>query len=283
MDTDLKTIQARVIDWAEFCPDLRALLVVGSQARRIRPADEWSDLDLMLFMAKTDPYLRDQDWIRKLGPMLVLISHETGDGDPELLVVFEGGAKVDFVFFRTDDLHEMVQAQRMPSVYHPGYRVLVDKDGLAAKLPPIPEKSTSMDPPSNQAFSTNVKTFWYGALYVAKQIRRGNLWVVKYRDWTMKELLLTMLTWHARAVQGWAQETWHEGHAMQDWLDEATWTELQEVFGRFSAQDSRQALLATTALYRRLAQEVAVRLNFKYPEDLDRNISELIDRLEPGK
>lgn len=279
MTADLNILQQRIIQWAESCPDLRALLVVGSQARRGRPADEWSDLDLMLLFRNPNPYLANQDWIRSLGPVLVLLPHETGEGDPEFLVLFEGGYKVDFVVYTADYLQEIVRTQHVPSVYLPGFIILVDKDGLAAQLPLPPGTPPAMDKPSSQDFVRNVETFWYGALYVAKQIRRGNLWVVKYRDWTMKEIMLTMLTWHTRATQGWDLETWHDGHAMAEWTDPQTWGELQHVFGQFSAADSWRALIATMDLFKRLAKEVAAAEEYSYPQAVDVKISNLIENL----
>lgn len=52
MESEAATIQQlenRVGEWAESQSNIRAILVIGSRARRDFPADEWSDLDLAIF------------------------------------------------------------------------------------------------------------------------------------------------------------------------------------------------------------------------------------------
>jgi len=43
----------RIIDWARKEAGIRAAFLVGSGARQDHPADEWSDIDLVL--VATDP------------------------------------------------------------------------------------------------------------------------------------------------------------------------------------------------------------------------------------
>jgi aminoglycoside 6-adenylyltransferase len=124
-----------------------------------------------------------------------------------------------------------------------------------------------------------IDTFWYGALYVARQIRRGNLWTVKYRDWTMKQQLLTILEWHARALNGWDYDTWYEGKHITRWADSGTLAELDRCFGRFDAADSRRALLATMILFRRIATDTAQRIGYAYPAPLDEAVTRTIEGL----
>ena len=61
-------LEARIAAWAESHPDVRAILVVGSRARRDSPADEWSDLDLMVFATHYEEYLANDSWLDDIGP-----------------------------------------------------------------------------------------------------------------------------------------------------------------------------------------------------------------------
>jgi len=277
--TTIQRLENRVITWAESQPNIRAILVVGSRARRDFPADEWSDLDLMVFATDFESYLANSDWLDNIGEVWVNLPSLTGDDDPERLVLFDGGCKVDFVFLAVEGLQRMVESGTLSGVYHRGYYILVDKDGLAAQLilpsfsPPPYEK------PSEHTFALAVGFFWYGAVYVARQIRRRNLWAVKFRDWTMKEILLKMLEWHARAAHRWDYDTWHDGHFLPQWTDPQTWNDLQGTFGRFDAVDSWQALLRTMGLFRRLATETASRLSYTYPAAVDECTTQLVDAL----
>ena len=59
----MQQLENRIIAWAESQPDIRAILVIGSRARRDLPADEWSDLDLMVFATDSERYLANGDWL----------------------------------------------------------------------------------------------------------------------------------------------------------------------------------------------------------------------------
>jgi aminoglycoside 6-adenylyltransferase len=95
----------------------------------------------------------------------------------------------------------------------------------------------------------------------------------------MKEALLRMVEWHARATQGWDHDTWHEGHHMASWVDAETWEALHETFGRFDAADSWRALLASMDLFRRLAWEAARCMDYPYSRALDDHVAQYIARL----
>jgi hypothetical protein len=49
-----------------------------------------------------------------------------------------------------------------------------------------------------------------------------------------------------------------------------------EIFARFDKEDSWRAVCALMPLYRRLAGETARYLNYPYPDDMDKAISEFI-------
>lgn len=275
----IQQLESRVVTWAGSQPNIRAILVVGSRARRDFPADEWSDLDLMVFATDFEGYLDNGDWLDNIGVVWVNLPFEMGDDPPERLVLFDGGCKADFVFLSVEELQRMVESGTLDGVYDRGYYVLVDKDGLAAHLPSPSFSPPPYERPSEHALGLTVGFFWLGAVYVAHQIRRRNLWVVKFRDWTMKEHLLRMLEWHARATHGWEYDTWHDGHFLSQWTDPQTWDELQGTFGRFDAADSWQALLTTMSLFRRLATETALHLGYRYPTALDERTTQLVSTL----
>jgi aminoglycoside 6-adenylyltransferase len=89
----MEQLEDRIVTWAESQPNVRAILVIGSRARRVFPADEWSDLDLILFATDSEPYLAGNEWLRDIGNVWLNLPHQTGSGHPERLVHFEGGSR----------------------------------------------------------------------------------------------------------------------------------------------------------------------------------------------
>ena len=90
-------LERAAVAWAQTRPDIRAVLAIGSRARRAHPADEWSDLDLILLTTDARPYAGDA-WLSALGVVWVACVEEANPGDPDVQVIFAGGVKGDFTF-----------------------------------------------------------------------------------------------------------------------------------------------------------------------------------------
>ena len=172
---------------------------------------------------------------------------------------------VDFSLTDRRQIDRRIADGKLDHLYERGYRVLLDKDGLTAGLPRPTGASPRKASPTAAEFEATVTEFWFEAAHMPTYLTRADLWVVKFRDWTMKELLLRMLEWHAVLTRGPETDVWYIGTKMKRWVDEATWEELEGVFGRFDAPDSVRALEASMRLFRRLTHGVAERLGFAVP------------------
>ena len=277
----MQQLEARIRAWAETQPNIRAIIVIGSKARRDGTDDELSDLDMILFTADTSEYAASADWLNDIGEVSAAIPWETGGGHLEYLVMFDGYNKADFAFFPLEELKRPVETQSLPNVYHRGYYALVDKDGLAAQWPPPPFAPPPRKKPSAESFQRVATSFWYKAYQTAKYLHRNDLWAAKQREGRLKEDLLTMIEWRSRAVKGWDYDTWHEGRFMSRWVEPQIWGTLHAVFGHFDAADSWRALRVTMDLFRRLTRETAEHLGYGYPAELDGLMTQFVERLQP--
>ena len=269
----------RFVDWCHTQPEICATIIVGSQTRTILPADEWADLDLMIYADNPKRYMQKTDWLQKLGKVLVSIISLTAGNDPEHLVLFEGGYNVDFVFFSKDTLKWMIDAGVVPDVFLRGSKVIFDRDGLASKFVPKTSGSPTFKPPTQDEFNWIINTFWYWAYYIAKQLRRRELWLTKMRDIDMKKCLLQMMEWHIHATKGWNYDTWHSGRFLEKWANPCAFKELHSTFAHFNESDSWQALQATMNLFQRLAIETAEHLKYSYPHIVSKHVTKLIENL----
>lgn len=260
---------AQVTAWAEVQPEIRALLLVGSRARREFPADEWADYDFECFVTALPVDYHSAEWASAFGEVWTYLPTMLEVDIPHPLVVYAGGIKVDFSFTPLRYLEQAVGEAILSDSQQRGYQVLVDKDGLAAKL--VAPAAPSFVPPSAQDFHLAMQGFWMGAVYVAQQIRRRNLWVVKYRDWTMKIDLLRMLEWRHHS-------TWHDGHFLSQWAKEHE-AALYASFGHYDDADSWAALRQTMRLFQMLARKIAQDYGFDYPDALAANVQAYVDAL----
>jgi aminoglycoside 6-adenylyltransferase len=278
-------IEAAFIAWAQANDDVRAAFVVGSRARIDHPADEWADLDIIMFARHVERYQETTDWVERLAPVWIAVAGRTVAGDPERLVLFEGGLQVDFVFHSSDALQGMPQvlaSGNIPDTVLRGTRVLIDKEGVLAQVPP-PARPPAQQPPHGATFRQALDSFWFSAVYCARQLRRGELWVFQRGSGEMLRGLLQMVEWHARAVHGWDVDTWHGGKFIAEWADAGVYADLRRVFAHFDTDDGWQAMQARLDLFARLAREVAARVGCDYPAALEAQIAAYVDELYQGR
>jgi aminoglycoside 6-adenylyltransferase len=272
-------IQKHIVSWAEARPDIRLILVIGSRARRVHPADAWSDLDLEIFSTDVDVYRSGTDWLAEIGPVWTSVPFDRSDGYLEYLVLFGNDEQADFAFYPVADLPRRLADPVAREIYQRGYAVLLDKDGLRAQLAESFSVPYVHERLSQESFRRVVHGFWLRALSVAQAIRRRELWVVKEEDTELKRHLLNIIELQTHLQHGWDYDTWHDGRFLAEWTDEQTLRVLRRVFGHFDAADSWRALLATMDLFRHLAVEAAPRLGYPYPVELDEHVTQLVRRL----
>jgi aminoglycoside 6-adenylyltransferase len=248
-----RQFEENFISWAENTDDIRAAFVVGSRARINHPADGWSDLDIIIFANNYETYLSTTDWLGKMGDILASFIYRTVSGEPERLTLFEGGFQVDLVFQSNNEFSQLVKERSTPSSFYRGVRVLMDKDNVSHHIVPASFKPKVSSTITEKAFVELMNMFWFGAIYVAKQILRGELWVAKARENDLKALLLQMMEWHAKVTHGEDYDVWHAGRFLDEWVDQATLKELKNTFSHYEKKESFAALVATMNLFRRLS------------------------------
>lgn len=292
MGTDnlaMPALETSIVQWAAARPDIHALAVVGSYAQTDRPADPYSDLDLLLVVDDPGRYLDDAGWLDAIAHPRITFTEPTALGiERERRVLFDGGLEVDFVFLPATLLDQLLAAPpgaplrvAVASVLARGCRVLFDRDGRLGRLvtellgepPPAPAL------PGPAAMDEFIQDFWYHAVWSARRLRRGELWAAhQCCDAYMKQLLLRMLEWNS-----WARDpqvdTWHGGRFLEQWADARTLTHLRSAFARYDESAIWLALFTTMDLFRSLAEETCTRLGYLYPTDADQYATRLVEKL----
>jgi aminoglycoside 6-adenylyltransferase len=278
-----RKLEERLYRWAQREDNLRVVLVFGSRARDDHAADEWSDLDVLLLARDPEKYRAARDWLPHIGtPWLSFLEPTPDDNGYELRVLFEGGLDVDFCPESIDRFRQALQeglSSVAADLLFRGVRVLVDKENLSEYLAAVEIELSGAPPPGELVFLNAVNDFWFHAVWTAKRLRRGELWRAKHCcDVYLKQLLLRMLEWHARASRGPQVDTWMGGRFLREWADPRAVDVLPTVFAHYDAEDIWRALLATMELYRWLAVEAAELLGYAYPHSGDGRATEWVRR-----
>ena len=265
--------------WTLDQPAIQAVIVVGSRARSIHSADEWSDLDLVVFASDATSYLRDSTWLNTFDTVIAAVSHSFGQHDREWIALYADGTKLDAAFLSIDPaatptLQTMLDVFPYPIVLQRGVRVLVDKTGASTALhlpkintPPLPDQAE---------FAALLNRMWLDAIKTAKFIRRHDLWRAKQVcDGDLKQHVLTLLEWQA-ASQSDNRDIWYDGRFLAEWADREALAELPATFAAYEIADLKRALFATLDLFRRLARDVAWQLDYPIPLQADQYIDDHI-------
>jgi len=279
VNTRMELMAAAVADWAREREDVRAAVVLGSQARTDTPADRWSDLDVLLVLDDPERLAADARWVEAFGTPVLTFLEPTSVGDRvERRVLYDDGQDVDFALFSAAERGELLANRDAAAVVARGYRVLYDELGLGQEVVDLPEHAPA-DPPDLAAFRQLASDFWYHALWTAKKLRRGEVFTAKgCLDSYMKNRLVTLLEWHARAVDP-SVDTWHGGRFLERWADPGALAALESAYARYDLRDVARALWETIDLWEGLERETARRLNLDIELDhaeLRRRVAEVV-------
>jgi aminoglycoside 6-adenylyltransferase len=280
VNTSLALIAAAIADWARERADVKAAVVVGSQARSDVPADRWSDLDVILLVDDPEPYAADATWVEEFGrPVLTFLEETPVSGQRERRVLYEGGEDVDLPLFPLSALERLEESENAAHLLARGFRVLVDEIGLAERLTRAAAKAPPAGAPTQDELRQLASDFWYHALWAGKKLRRGEVFTAKAcLDGYMKWRLVTLLEWHARALDP-ATDTWHEGRFLERWADPGALAALERAYAYYDLRDVARALWETIDLFQGLEEETARRLGLDVEldhADLRRRLSEVV-------
>ncbi len=284
---------SRVIEWASARPDVKAVLVIGSRARTVAPADALSDIDLMLVTTRPRFYASTTQWLHELGDLVLTCTFSTVVGtravrtgvfrdgnvllqlDAAMVGSFESriaavvlrllarfpGAMRLVPYALRQEIESWFDALRKGAP-----RVLLDKDGSAGRMfgfvPPPPVCRA----PSRAEFEEVVHSFLSLSLWNSNLLLRGEPWRAAHVCATqMRDRLVRVLEWHARATRGPDHDVWYGGRFFERWADPRAAAALRDVFGRYDTEDAWRALLASVELFSWIARETAEKLGLPYP------------------
>jgi molybdopterin-guanine dinucleotide biosynthesis protein A len=121
--------------------------------------------------------------------------------------------------------------------------------------------------------------FWSAALWAARKLRRGEVFAaVDAVNSSTKRSLVTLMSWHARAVDAQA-EVLDAGRLLERWADPGALAALERAYAHYDVRDVARALWETIDLFQGLEEETAHRLGLAIEldhADLRRRIAAVV-------
>lgn len=283
-EPSIGTLERKIEAWAREQPDVRAALLIGSRATPQGARDRHSDHDVVLFLEPDSRMTRSDDWLNAFGRPLIVLRESTehrGEIVPTRLVQYRGGHRIDFTLSRAVFLRRIADQGTLPDWLAAGYRVLLDRDGDAARLPPPSAGAYVPRPPTAEEYRRLVEEFWWETLYVGKYVGRGELIPARYSlEVVLRyECLIPMLEWYVQIPRAWEQSVGVRGRGLRWLLEPEDRERLDATYAGDTLASHQAALEAMMGLFRDAARAVARDLGFRYPAMLD---DETVRLLEGG-
>ena len=217
---------------------------------------------------------------QEFGTPILTFLEPTFEGSRERRVLYETGEDVDFVVLPPSAVERLPTTPGAAELLARGYRVLIDRIGLESQIAKlVAAASAASQAPTQAAFTELAHDFWYHALWIARKLRRGEVYTaVGCLDGYLKSRLVTLLGWHAKAVDP-SVDTWHEGRFLERWADPGALVALEFAYGRYSVRDAAYGLWSSVDLWQGLEEETARRLGLALEldhPDLRRRLAQVV-------
>jgi aminoglycoside 6-adenylyltransferase len=268
----------QLIQWGDQQTLVRAMLLTSTRAIPQAQTDLFSDYDVILALRDIQPFYAERAWLEAFGPVLALyrdpLIPDRGFIRSAYVIQYENGLKIDFSLWPVELLQRVVAEPHLPAVLDAGYRILLDKDHLTDGLAPPSYKAYIPSPPAETDYQEVIEVFFLEATYVAKLLWRDDVMAAKHAlDQYMKqEHLLPMLEWHVEMDHQWSVKPGPYGRGLKRWLRPDLWAELERTYTGTELEANWTALLETMGLMRHVATEVAERMGYRYPQELERRV-----------
>ena len=218
---------------------------------------------MIVFVAEAEAFAADLEWQSVWRQPLARWGDEGSRyGLPVYFrgVVYDDWLKIDWSIW-PEELLQRIAEEPLHDQLDVGYRVLLDKTGVTARWAEptyrahIPAPPTQVEPPCHPGVTT-----------VPSRLGGVNI--------EPRRLPWTLASTSSRAsdemsVISSSRKPGAYGRGLERLLDPETAEELAATYVGSGIEENWEALFATTALFRRVATDVADALDLRYPEELD--------------
>ena len=243
---------------------IKAVAAIGSSTLPDVPADEYSDLDLIIVTDSPEGWYSGE-YPEKLGNVSISFIEPTLGGGKERRCIYDGDRDVDMIIFTPRQFENALREGAAEWVMNRGYALLYDGGGYTELIPQFVSHGISRPVMTCEDFANTVNDFYFHNIWACKKLRRGELWSAKMCiDSYLKERLLKMIEEYQLCTAD--TDVWHDGRFLDRWADSSVLDELKNCFAHYDKEECRAALSATHRLFARLARAVADKRAFAYPE-----------------
>ena len=256
-------IKSNILKYAESDDDIKAIVAIGSSTRSDVKADEYSDLDLFIITANTEPWFSGE-YPKKFGNVNISFIENTLGGGKERRCIYDEDKDVDMLVFTPEQFEAAIKEGVAQWVMNRGYAVLYDSMDFTSLLEKHITLSVTAPSMTEDEFMNMINDFYFHNIWAYKKLKRGEIWSAKTCvDSYMKRYLLRMIELYRSKVVG--VDVWYDGRFFDNWAGDEILSEISECFAHYDKDDIKKALIKTHELFARITRELAESEGYEYP------------------
>lgn len=260
-----------IINTAKSDDRIRAVIMNGSRTNPNVPKDIFQDYDIVYMVTETESFIRDKDWIKVFGKMLIMQLPDENDNIVGkstrfdrcygYLMQFADGTRID-LHIKTQDLAVKEMESDKLSI------VLLDKDNVLPKIPAPTDKNYWIKKPNQDIFSECCNEYWWTSLYIAKGLWRDEiLYSMDILNFYVRPKLFKMISWYAGIHTGFSCSIGKCGKYLNKFLPEDIWERYLKTFPDASTESVWNSFSIMNELFEEMEHKVADILGFSYNHD----------------
>jgi aminoglycoside 6-adenylyltransferase len=262
--------------------DIKAAIIVGSQARNYFSADQYSDLDIIIITTNPEFYLISDDWLKTISDFHISFMEHSLFNAKERRVLFDDGTDVDFMILSLEQSSSIKNNEEHGIIFQRGFKVIKDEINITDDLVSLQKHMRSSKQNkllSQEAFHHAVNDFWFHSVWASKKMMRGELLTAKScLDNYMKRIVLTFIE-NDTLLHHPSRDTWYNGRFIEKWADDWIIEKLSHCYGQYKKADMMKGLYATMELFALLAEHIAEQKSYLYPKACENQAYKIINRL----
>ncbi|KOS59853.1 aminoglycoside 6-adenylyltransferase [Lysinibacillus agricola] len=277
-----------IIDIAQRDERIRAVYMNGSRTNPNASKDIFQDYDIVYVVMEISTFLKDKNWIRIFGDLLMVQEPDKLDKDLgedidfdrryTYLMLFTDGNRIDL---RLQSTEAMLDEYGEDKLTVP----LLDKDHILPKISLPSDNDYYVKKPTKEQFDSCTSDFWWCLQNVAKGIWRDELPYAKlmYEE-TTRDSLNQIVNWWIGIENDFQVSTGKMGKYFKKYLPVSYWNLYKETYSDSDYKHMWDSIFVACELFRILSKDIANHCHFSYPIEDDENMTAFLKHIKelPG-
>lgn len=279
-----KEMMGLILTKAQDDERIRTVIMNGSRANPNAKKDMFQDYDIVYIVRDIDSFTSDHTWVDMFGERIMMQMPEDkvlppadNTGHFIYLMQFLDGNRIDLTLIPEEKKNLLLKPDSLSVL-------LLDKDGIIGSLPPSSDRDYHIKKPNQKEFSDVCNEFWWICMNISKGICREELtYAMVMYEQVNRNVLIRMIEWYIGGKTNFTLSAGKFGKHMADYLEKDEWEAFVSTYTDANYENIWESLFIMCDLFRKIAIGVAEKLNFEYPYEDDKRVTEYLKRLKSMK